>query len=180
MRLWTIQREEAFREFERRGVLHGDRQRIDADYRAAYEWMAEQMRRRIGGPPPGCTAPVWAWKAWFSSKRAKPDLRHAGHLPRGTVAFRVQIEVPGDQVLLSDFARWVAILNNGWLADNEAEFEAWERNPPADHRESWERVFELERGDPEFWDDFHKRGVQATLWQLEWAQVRDVTKFVAR
>lgn len=179
MRLWTIQREEAFRAFERRGVLRGDRERVDRDYRMAYDWMAEQMRRRIGEPPPGCSAPVWAWHVWHE-RSARPDLRSTAHLPRGIAGVRIEFEAAPEKVLLSDFTRWHVVLNNGWLADSEAEDRAWEQNPPADIRQTWERIFDVGRGCTEYFGSIESRGVQAALWQVEWAQVRDVTKFVAR
>jgi hypothetical protein len=42
------------------------------DWRFEYDWMVEQMRIRIGNPPPGVRYPVWAWHQW-EGKRKKPD-----------------------------------------------------------------------------------------------------------
>jgi len=179
MRLWTIQTEEAYRAFEQRGFLRGDKRRVDRGWRTAYEWMAQQMALRIGKPPAGCSAPVWAWKTWLE-RSDRPDLRSGAHLPRGTAGVRIAFDVEPDQVLLSDFTRWHVVLNNGWLADDEEEDNVWERSPPDDIRGTWERIFDLGRGCPEYFGPVETRGVQAALWQIEWPQVREVTRFVAR
>lgn len=183
MRLWTIQTEEAFRLFERRGVLRGDGRRIDRDFRRAYAWMAEQMRQRIGRPQRRCRAPVWAWKFW-SGRSVRPDLRSKGLLPHGAAGVRIEFEASPETVLLSDFTRWHAVLRGTYLEDDEAEASAlapWAYEDRHAHIEkSWERIFELERGDPGYFGPFSARGVQATLWQIEWRQVRKATRFIAR
>ncbi len=183
MRLWTIQTEQAFRLFERRGVLRGDGRRVDRDFRRAYVWMAEQMEQRLGKPPGRSRAPVWAWKVW-SERSAKPDLRSRGLLPRGAAGVRIEFEAPPEAVLLSDFTRWHAILNGHFLDDHEKDGEfligmKYEERI-TEIEKSWERIFDLERGDPEYFGPLSSRGVQATLWQIEWGQVRKVTRFVAR
>jgi hypothetical protein len=183
MRLWTIQTEEAFRLLERRGVLRGDGRRVDPDYRKAYVWMVKQMVLRIGKPPGRSRAPVWAWKI-CSRQSPKPDLRSTGHLPSGTAGVRIEFEASPDSVLLSDFTRWHNVLS-GYFLDDNADDGAHLVGMKFEDRvalieKSWERIFELERGNPDYWGALAERGIQATPWQIEWAQVRKVTRFTAR
>lgn len=183
MRLWTIQTEQAFRQFERSGFLRGDGRRVDSDFRRAYAWMALQMEQRLGKPPGRSRTPVWAWKVW-NARSAKPDLRSSSLLPRDAAGVRIEFEAPPETVLLSDFIRWHAVLNGHYLADDQAEDIAppsWAFEDRHMHiLRSWERIFDLERGDPDYFGPLSSRGVQATLWQVEWVQVRKVTPFTAR
>ena len=67
MKLWTIQHEEAYREFERTGVLRANNDYLfcEDDFRYAYDWIAQQMAERIGTPPDAETKyPIWAWYKW--------------------------------------------------------------------------------------------------------------------
>jgi hypothetical protein len=145
--------------------------------------MAKQMVLRIGKPPGRSRAPLWAWKVW-SRRTPKPDLRSRAHLPSGTAGVRIEFEAPPDCVLLSDFTRWHVVLNRQFLSDNAEEDDAAATRMSGDRKlrieRSWERIFELDRGDPEYWGPFGDRGIQATLWQIELAQVRKVTSFTAR
>ncbi len=45
---------------------------------------------------------------------------------------------------------------------------------------SWERIFELERGDPAWYGDPSTRSIQATLWYVRLGEVRKMTWFTAR
>ena len=51
--LWTIQHEEAYREFEKTGILVANDNCLfcGEDLRFAYDWLSDQMRKRIGPPP---------------------------------------------------------------------------------------------------------------------------------
>ena len=183
MRLWTIQREEAFRRFEAEGVLKGDGRRVSKEFRAPYKWMRQQMEVRIAPPPYRRGSPVWAWKV-------KPDLRSVGHLPPGSAGLRIECEIEDGQVLVLDFNRWAVVLMQCYVAEDEAEDqeldrrfgEDWENkgNPAARAliEKSWERIFELEDVDSYWWGPMDC--LQAVMWQIEWSQVRGVTKFTAR
>ena len=83
--LWTIQDEAAFEVFQKTGVLRADPNHLifDGEFKDAYDWMASQMRQRIGPAPAGVQYPVWAWYQW-EGKRKRMDLRQSGYAKRGT------------------------------------------------------------------------------------------------
>lgn len=189
MQLWTIQPDHLWQQWQKEGTYRGHLDYVDTHWLPAYQWLITQMENRLGPRPHPHAFPVWAWYQYNNPKRRKPDLRCNSHLPRGQQGVRLEIEVEDHLVLLSDFFKWSAILNNAYLGENDedeerfyAEMEASElsynnyRSHP-DHRQqiisSWPRVFDLD------WTD-EKLAVQATFWELHIKHVKSVTSFLAR
>ncbi|MBR5565358.1 MAG: DUF3841 domain-containing protein [Roseburia sp.] len=167
MILWTIQHKAAYEDMLRTGVLRANPEYIlEEFFRAPYEWMAEQMKKRIGTPPEGAELPVWAWYQW-EGKRKRPDMRsHGCSSDKGVPIVLLTIDVPEECVLLSDFDYWHVVLNDGELIfpfDENAVYSKEER------QESWEKIFDYECS---FDDEDRCIGLstQATLWEIkaEW------------
>jgi hypothetical protein len=147
---------------------------------AAYDWMAEQLRKRIGEPPAGVYYPVWAWHS-LSGRHERPDLRRTEfrHYSGGPVC--LGIEVPEAQVLLSDEEAWHIVLNDGYNCpgeDIDAEYEWFDALPEEERRrvkiQSWERIFDvIARKNPAPF-------IQGVFWQLHLDQVREVRSFKGR
>ena len=184
MRLWTTQGIEIYNQLQREGIAYCTKPSLgdDAKFVYSYHWMAEQMRRRIGEPPvEGLEFPLWAWYQYVSAKKRQPPRRPL-YIPEGTSAY-MEIEIPDNRVLLSDFNCWHAVLNQCALAD-------WKRidkktDPldkaagryldfmeyPLEIREeivkSWEAVFDLNRRDKDVGRTHRRnRSIQATFWAL--------------
>lgn len=204
MRLWTIQNEIAYKKFKVKGTLSGDKKFIYDDMLFHYNWMTEQMKKRIGLPSSEkIKYPIWAWYQWRGEKYKIPDLRFAGHLEKGTKGVLLELEVEAENVLLSDFGDFNIILNYGYMADNEKEYDNFynELNSYGfkhhdlqllDTRsdlleqfklrlyDSWEKVFDLERGADEEWSGKKtERAIQAVIWEINWEQVVSVKHFIA-
>jgi hypothetical protein len=188
MRLFHICSTQAYDALYKKGYLSGDGRRIPWYFKYAYQWMTEQMRKRL--PPKPAHAgvyPVWAWHT-FGGKRAL-DLRHRGFGTQGNRTVRLTIEVPDAQVLLSNYDDWHNPLNNFFLTDNEAESDLWDARrqiwPPEEYeaarRLSWEKIFDLQRiQDPEWGRPGPPQYVQACFWLLEAHMVRKERWFTAR
>ena len=188
MILWTIQPEEVLRLIKRTGVYRCDAEKAGTDdfCPVQYDWLADQMRRRIGSPPEGVSYPVWAWQRWYG-RRKRPDLRalrwHWGGESRMNF-YRLEIDIPEEQVLLSDYRAWGVMLNNGLLSDTEKEDgelgKIYKSLSPDAQREmkykNWERVFDITPVE----DEWTGRGevVQATFWELRKEQIRKTTMFI--
>lgn len=144
--LWTIQTEEAFREFERTGRLRANENHLFCgdDLRFAYDWLSTQMVNRIGSPPETVRYPVWAWYQW-EGKRKRMDQRLSGYATRGTPLVQITFEAEPDSFLLSDFDMWHIVLAGQYAANSEAEWDRfYEINPhPTQHdvEPSWNRIF---------------------------------------
>lgn len=177
MRIWTSQPVPVYNELLKNGIFRCDPAKatwldepIIAD---AYAWLCQQMTSRIGPPPHGVEFPIWAWhtRNW---KHKKPDLRESDMRNYPEPMVLMELEIPDDQVLLSDEDLWYHVLSK-WLIDdstNEEEWDAIHRRldslPPAERESqiiaSWEKIFDIISVD----NDWYCRGrfVQATFWEI--------------
>jgi len=190
MTLWTIQPFTLYEKLLARGVLHCDPESEgfwgfeDENFRAAYDWLARQMKARVGPPPEGVQYPFWAW-ALIDGVSKKPDLRRMEF--RGYVGENVvlELEIPNANILLSDEVNWHYVLNNLYLHNLHGDDEAWEDadawfdSLPTDkqesvRRKSWERIFDKQDADNDW------IFVQATFWELRVEQVKSVRRFTGR
>lgn len=165
MRLWTIQDWRAYLVLRRTGRLVGDWQHVEPYRVRAYRWVVRQMARRrieLHGRPP-----IWGWTK-------KPDLRQRGHLPPRVRGVRLELDVPDDHVLCSNFDAWHAVLNDHALSFVDAELD-----PGLSRRQveqSWEGIFDLGRCAGAGYGDL----VQATFRWIDLCEVARATEFVAR
>jgi hypothetical protein len=193
MIIWTIQNIAAWEQLQRDGLLRGDGRRVPLFLRTAYRWMSDQMQTRLATKH--AHFPLWGWYQWQGTRRCRPDLRASGYLAKEEIGVRIEIDLPGTSVLLSDFNLWHCVLNYSYLAFNEQEDDEFvheleeagvsQMRPypePFNHRVllSWQRIFDLEAGDVEWWGPLSERIIQATFWELTISQVRHVDIFKAR
>lgn len=199
MILWTIQSIEAWNTLQAFGVLRAKREYAEGEFIPAYEWIAEQMEKRLGAqrPFPGAL-PIWAWYQWDGEKRKRPDLRSRSFLSSGEKGVRIEFEIPAEHVLLSDFNLWHYVLNYWYLGSSSADCETFEKdlakrelsfyetkplpNLELDReiRESWERIFDLEWEEPDMTFVQEDKSIQATLWELRVENIKRADEFRAR
>ena len=198
MYLWSIQEEAVWQEIQKTGIYHCDPYRsemlkpmedeligkkLEPQFEAAYEWLAEQMEKRVGPRPEDVRFPVWAWYM-FDGKR-KSDLRKERWMGKGGEHMLcLELEVPDDQVLLSDYEEWHAVLNRWTITDTEEEWNRYNdflekadaSTADAFYKENWERVFDI----TPFENDWKRRGrdIQATFWELKREYVKKARPFV--
>ena len=183
--LWTIQHDDAYREFERSGVLVANEEFLFCgdDLRFAYDWLSNQMRDRIGQPPEGIHYPVWAWYQG-EGKRKRRDQRLSGYAKRGTPLVQITFEADIDSFLLSDFDAWHNVLSNQYVANDEAEWDRFYKQNPhpkqCDVEPSWERIFDITHFAPNWDCEPERKSIQATLWKIDMAQVKKVEHFIAK
>lgn len=199
MYLWSIQDEKVWQIIQDTGVYHCDPyksdmlrsmeddligKKLDPKFEAAYEWLAEQMEKRIGPRPEGVRFPVWAWYM-YGGKR-KSDLRKE-RWSNGNGGERIlclELEVPDNEVLLSDFHAWHFVLNRWPISDTEEEStridefleHTGNKEAGAFLHKNWERALDIRP----FENDWTSRGndVQATFWELKREYVKKVRPFV--
>jgi hypothetical protein len=188
MRIWMIADLNLLEAMQAAPVLYCDPARISfPEFLPAYTWMGQQMALRI--PCYHGHLPWWAWHQWEPG-RAKPDLRartlHNGFAP-GAPLVRMELEIPAEEVTLSDFELWHFILNRRYLGWTEEEGNAveraWKGRIPNEILEaSWERIFLLHYPpEADIWlGAIAASRVQATFETLRLADVRTVTHCLAR
>ena len=184
MILWTIQPLIVWEILQREKVFRCDPSLCsmpEPQFREKYQWLIDQMEKRIGTPPAEVIYPVWAWYMQ-NGRQSKPDLRSErwGNGPGDEQYTCIEVELPDDQVLLSDFDAWSIILLNGLLSRSEEEHDQledeYESLPPEKQRafkeKNWERVFDLTPIE----NSWVTRGkwIQATFWELHTDNVRAV------
>jgi hypothetical protein len=178
MRLYTRQSALAWELLQKRGVLRCDGRRVDPFFRPAYRWMREEMLARLGPPPAPVLYPIWAWYRYDDKRRCNPA--SAADNP-----VLLQIEIPDDQVLLSNFDSWHCVLNGFYFARTEREERRFERSYEAAGltpqnvqtdpdfgraiRESWRLIFQPRLRTIHTSSPFC---IQATFWELRLDQVR--------
>ena len=187
MILWTIQPEKVYQSILENGVYRCDFSRSPMkDWKAQYDWLAAQMTKRLGKPPAGVSYPVWAWYQW-EGVRKKPDLRRErwGNGWEGDRFACMEIDVPDNEVLLSDFDTWSIILLNGFISNSEeenttleAKYESLSKEEQKKMKDkNWEGAFDLTYID----NGWVLRGdsIQATFWELRKEMIRKVWMFTS-
>ncbi len=61
------------------------------------------MEKRIGKSKDKKQDPIWAWLQHFDTNKKRLDLRKLGHLPKGEIEYKIEIEKEREDILSSDF-----------------------------------------------------------------------------
>lgn len=187
MRLWTIQKLEVMESLERDGVYRMNTELCENhEFFDAYNWLNKHLEQK-DSKPKNVSYPIWAWYR-YNKKEKKPDLRESGYEKRGTKCVCLELEVPDEQVLLSDFNNWHYVLNDSWFDDsnNEEEWEALHNEYDKLSRsekeslkiKSWDKIFDIELVEND-WNG-HGEYIQAVFWELKKEYVKKVQFFTAR
>ncbi len=130
IRIHTFQHRDAWAQAQTRGYFTGGATLAkDAPWPLAYEWMREEMARRV----PGFSGdfPVWAY-----AKRPVGKRKYM----RGDEVL-ITARVPRRRLLFSDHETWHIPLNGGFISSSEAEDDAWDVTQ--DVRITWDRCLDI-------------------------------------
>ena len=132
------------------------------DYKEAYGWMAEQMRKRIGPPPiPEVEYPLWGWQQHGSYKKEYHGSQSDCGGDDDEFIF-ITANIPDDMVLLSDFNMWHHVLNHWCIARTKRE----ETEDEEQIIKSWDLIFDLDARHRCANQMRRNRFIQATFWEL--------------
>lgn len=191
MRLWSSQTIDFYNELMLNGIAYCSRVSEFAQVNdIAYQWMAEQMKKRIGEPPLSeIKLPVWAWYQYDSKKRNKPPLSDRVKTYPNQREMMIEFEAPDEIVLLSDFMLWLHPLN-GWgiCIDRRASkrideyfYIDFKEKPEEIQKlivDSWNLIFDLDFKHKLFATKHKKnRSIQATLWYIRKEWVISATEY---
>lgn len=171
-----------------KGYYRCDGRKIDKYFRERYKWLCDEMIKKIGKPPKGVKYPVWGWHT-RNFKHKQPDLRNAGYSYRGDKMVCIELEIPDNQVVLSDFDNWHFVLNNLYLDINCSDKKSYdelyknlnnlpEKEKEKKIKESWKNIFDIEPVDTEW----QRKGswIQATFWEIKKENIKNVRFFTAK
>jgi hypothetical protein len=186
MKIWTTQAKEFYDLLMEQGYAYCLHicETAEEGWKYPYDWMVEQMRKRIGEPPlPEIKYPVWAWYQYGSGKHRKPELcrdtMSCGECPSG-IEVMMELDVPDNEVLLSDFDLWHVPLNHScYLVEPKSRrlkkmlkrqgrkhLYEFPEDLQAMVRKSWEKIFDLRLNHKSSYNKY----IQGTLWWVkkEW------------
>lgn len=166
---------------------------IDEWFDRSYSWMREKMIERIGPAPAQDVYPTWAFYQWWGSDKKKPDLRYRSarmFAERRTCAL-MTLEIPDDQVLLSDYDGFHFPLNSWYLGDEtrgdeihkfvcENKFHSFEDYPlilQQEIKDSWNQIFDLDCVPPLLEFDKKDQVIQATFWEIKPEYLKEAIRF---
>ena len=152
----------------------------------SYSWIENKMRILLPKPEIKCIHPVWSW--YVKDNKSKPDLRQSGYTEKGKPAYRIEFEVPDEEVLLTCFDYWHLVLNatDDDLALGKTIFEKSDFDEEYIQEllaDNWNLNGEYVEYN---WDNMilaknsTKRDIQATVWCIKDTQIKKVDKFIAR
>lgn len=190
MLLWTIQPLEVLEILDTKGVFTCDEtsKSFNNDLKDSYDWLVKKMDEKGIVHPKELHYPIWAWHT-MDWKHEKLDLTKDWYDEEGAKRVCLEIEIPDNEVLLSDFNLWHFVLNKSWIDDstNEVEYDKMhEEFDKLDRKtkneltvKSWEKIFNVK---PFIIDNWIENGrfVQAVFWTLKKEQVKDVRFFTCK
>lgn len=187
MKLWTFQLPGTAETVKTTGTYRCDAEQdttcASIEAYDAYDFMVESMEKKGIKKPDGVKYPVWAWYR-IDGKNARPNCR-SNEYRQYQATELLELEVPDEQVLLSDFDGWHDVLNRCYHDGSKTEQEydeawSWYESLQAEEqervkRESWNGIFDI---DPIIETEWCHRGlyVQAVFWEIKPEYIKKVTR----
>ena len=181
MLLYTFQPAEVVEKLMRDGQHVTNSEKSIPEFNFAYDFLSNYMREKIGGVE-DVKYPVWAWQKWEDEKPSIEKLGSSAGIPGQELAL-LTLDVPEDEVVLSDFDRWSLVICDCLLSNSEeeddrinAEYEALPENQQEEYkRQNWRRCFDIEKVDNDWVSCGHS--IQATFWVLKKEYVKNIEYF---
>lgn len=185
MILYTIQPEHIFLEFQQTGILKAHNDIIcHKSFENSYRWMENIMETKLGEK---YRHPVWAWYKYNGKNNV--DLRFRAHLPKGEIGYKIEFEIPDNEVILSDFTSWHLVLmgieedfkNNYTFIDllsniSSEDVEIYLKEGCEIFEDkiifNWDKIILDKNSSLDY--------IQATIWEVTWEQVKSFKKFKSR
>lgn len=205
--LWTIQTEYAYKELVKEGRLITNPEFLmlnsEIQYKIAYDWISDIMKEKIERKPLDAVYPIWTWYSYLG-KRKKPDLRCSAHQKKGTKSVLLEVRIPNEEILISDFEMWHYPLNLWYIPVNDEDDEKFDKkysvarlklfsdcdmqNPYnndalmalQEMKKSWKRIFLTVNEAQKRIQAGEKLELQATIWEIRLENVVKVQHFIAK
>lgn len=123
MRFYTVQHKDVWEHLQKIGEYRTNEKFIcEESFLPAYNWLNSQAKKRI--KEWNTERPVWLWVK-------KPDLRTYRFIknpdePKVQDYVLIELEIPANEVLISEFGLWHHVLNNSYIAYTKKEDEEFD------------------------------------------------------
>lgn len=154
IKCWTLQPIKFWEKLQKEGKLICTEEFIVKEFKKSYLWMMQQMKRldNYNG-----NYPIWVWV------KPKPDLRVNHGFKQGEKGVRLELSIPENRILISDFGAWHGVLNCWYLYLNKKDGRIFEKelkknslwfplcieHLPENLRQqvinSWSRIFDIDK-----------------------------------
>lgn len=184
MKLWTFQSISILEYFKTHDTYRTDQSKSKFLYdylqgQCCYEWMKHQLEKFAGPCPFPERTLIWAWFA-KDGRHKKPNLNKEENM--GADSVLLELSVPDNLVLLSDFIDWHIPLNNGYVPftqDDDAmdlELDWFDEIPSGEEKEkikfeSWKRIL---LPDQSLSNIPNYPNIQAVFWELKREYIQQI------
>ena len=171
MILWTTQHVKVWDILREQDVFYADGRRVWKVLRPSYHWLMERTGLK--------RFPIWAEYS-REGIRKKPDLRRTGLMPPGCPSVLMELDVPDELVTLSRLDLWAFVIGGHYLACSEEDDNKHCDATQAQKEKSWENIFDLKWGDPDWYGDPNEETIQATFSVIKLRWMRKLQFFKGR
>lgn len=152
-------------------------------FKKSYDWMNQKLQQKTPKPPQA-DYPFWGYYQWNGIQKVQPDLRssEAKNYCKKQPYCLLHLEIPDNEVLLSDYDAWHFVLNCWYLTSNSMrELKEQELNQQGLSlykqeqlsqdilhliQSSWDNVFDLETAATLLEISTSQSTIQATFWSI--------------
>lgn len=174
--VYTVKPEFLYKKMRDQCYLEGDKKY--AMFPEAYEWMVDQMKKRLPCCKDMQNYPIWLWQR-------RPNRNETALATKGERWVILKLDIPEDEILWSSFDEWHMILNEGPITYDEKEYDAIEKRGDLKEEimETWERLFDHEwlASRPVEWaGDYKTDWFQGVTPRIKMEHVKKVSRFIGR
>lgn len=112
MIVYTVQTEEAWKEFKRKGYIEGNKEMIDPEWLYSYDWMVREAKRRVSHYEG--EYPVWVWET-----HDYPDRNGTAWGRKNEKMVILTLDVPAEWILWSEISYWCCAMTDGSIYNHQ-------------------------------------------------------------
>ena len=119
------------------------------------------MQEKISLPPENMNTPIWCWYA--QDDHIVPKNRYYSNQAC------IELELPANKILLSDFYLWHVVLMDGFVPPDDMDFEKWWQNWGSSR--TWKAKDNRKILATYFWCKKDGQWIQGCIWQINYDDV---------
>lgn len=171
MRIYSFQTEDQYKNYLKNNIIIADPNKVM--FPKSYKWLTSQLNLKIENPN-NRLCPMWGWFQY--GEKIEPTTKEYDLLEKGTIGYKFTLEIPDNEVVLSDFDLWHFVLNNWPIFEDENKYDEDLELSTKEIEKTWNFIFDLNFGD----QSSDEKYIQANFWEIKPEYVISIEKFKAR